>query len=490
MKRSKFSLSHYKLFTCDMGYLIPISWYEVLPGDSIQQATAALVRVSPLLAPVMHPVRVRVHHWFVPFRLIWEDWEDFITGGPDGADSSAVPYYNLSSCAEGGLLDYLGIPVAAYDPVLRVCALPNRAYNLIYNEHYRDQDLVTPIVVDLGSGGDGTTTRNLQRCGWEKDYFTTARPWEQKGAEVSIPLANDRIKGIGINNQTFPSAGLAVYESDGTHPTYANYRSVDNSADAYTYIEKDPDSNYPRIRLADGSIALQDLRLAAAIQRYQEARAIYGSRYVEYLRYLGVRSSDARLQKPEYLGGGRQIIQFSEVLQTAEGTDPVADMKGHGLAAMRTRRWRRFFEEHGIVMTIMSVVPKTIYASGVHRSFTRLVKEDFFQKELQFIGEQAVLNKEVYAPHNTPDGVFGYQARYDEYRSLPSQIAGEFWNTLSHWHYARIFGSEPALNQAFIEADVTKRVNASSNTDCLYVMANHSVQARRMMASKPSGVRF
>ncbi|MEM2002471.1 MAG: major capsid protein, partial [Candidatus Methanomethylicaceae archaeon] len=233
-------------------------------------------------------------------------------------------------------------------------------------------------------------------------------------------------------------------------------------------------------------ISINELREAFALQRYQEARARYGSRYVEYLRYLGVRGSDARLQRPEYLGGGRQTIQFSEVLQTAEGTStPVGEMRGHGITAVRSNRYRRYFEEHGFVFTMISVLPKTIYAQGLQRHWSRWTKEDYWQKELQHIGQQQVLNKEVYAASANPDGGFGYQDRYDEYRRSESTIAGEFrTSALYDWHFARIFGAEPELDDEFVTANPTKRVFASQNTDVLYLMVNHSIQARRMVARK------
>ena len=175
------------------------------------------------------------------------------------------------------------------------------------------------------------------------------------------------------------------------------------------------------------------------MQRYEEARARFGSRYTEYLRYLGVRSSDARLQRPEYLGGGRQTIQFSEVLQTAEGTDPVGDLKGHGISALRSNRYRRFFEEHGYIISLMTVRPKTIYMQGMPRTFNRRTKEDFWQKELQHIGQQEIPVKEVYNAAADPDAVFGYQDRYDEYRRSQNTVSGEFkTSTLDYWHFARV----------------------------------------------------
>lgn len=489
MKRNKFSLSHNNLLTCEMGKLYPITWYEALPGDTIQHAVSMLLRVSPLLAPVMHPVRVRIHNWFVPYRLIWEDWEDFITGGSDGTATPVHPYFSFGSCTEGSIHDYMGVPVASsYSPNLTFSALPVRAYTLIFNEHYRDQDLVDEETIDLTSGQDTTTSPGVLSVSWEKDYFTTSRPWETKGDSVTIPLLGDApVTGIGAYDQTWTTGPASAYETDGSGTeSYAKYKLIGPTANHNIFMEEDPDnSGYPNVRAdlaAASGVSINELRLALAIQRYQEARAQYGSRYVEYLRYLGVRSSDARLQNPEYLSGARQVIQFSEVLQHAEGgSDYVGTMRGHGIAAVRSPRYRRFFEEHGIVMSLLSVVPKTIYANGLHKSFSREVKEDYFQKELQFIGDQEVLNQEVYAEHTNRDEVFGYQRRYDEYRSLPSRIAGEFNSTLDHWHMARIFGSDPSLNSTFVNCAPTDRIYASTETDPLLIMANHSIQARRMI---------
>jgi len=496
MKRSKFNLSYTKLLTCDMGELVPVGITEVLPGDTVQQATSALIRCSPLLAPVMHPVRVAIHHWYVPHRIIWEDFEDFITGGPDGLDASVFPTITMpggGGAAIGSLADYLGVPTGVNS--LEVSALPFRAYAKIWNEFYRDQDLQTELTIDETSGADTTTSTALQNADWEKDYFTSARPWEQKGATITIPLGTTApVTGIGFGGASSAAIGatIASRETDGTDPTYA-FGFSDALGNAIR-IKATADSDTARPQIyADlsgaSAITINALREAMALQRYAEARARYGSRYVEYLRYLGVRSSDARLQRPEYLGGGRQTIQFSEVLQTAEGTDPVGEMRGHGIAAMRSNRYRKFFEEHGYVISVLTVRPKTIYQQGLFRHWNRRTKEDFYQKELQHIGQQEILNKEVYAPHASPDGVFGYQDRYDEYRRNESLVSGEFRDTtLDHWHMARVFGSTPALNASFVSSVPTKRVFASQSTDGLYIMAKHSMQARRMVAS--SGASF
>lgn len=490
MKRSKFSLSNTKLLSCDMGELVPLGLTEVLPGDTLQQATNALIRVSPLLAPVMHPVNARIHHWYVPHRLVWEDFEDFITGGDDGFDASVFPTLT-DNFAVGTLGDYLGVPTGVAG--LEASALPFRGYNLIFNEWYRDQDLVTKLIIATASGADTTTETDMQNIAWEKDYFTASRPWTQKGPEVTLTLAGDApVTGIGNKaSMAWSSSATAIRETDGTGTeTYADSKAT-NTSDFH--IEEDPtNAGFPNIRADLSGVSattINDLRLAFALQRYEEARARYGSRYTEYLRHLGVRSSDARLQRPEYLGGGKQTIQFSEVLQTAEGTQPVGELRGHGIGALRTNRYRRYFEEHGYVFSLLSVRPKTIYTQGLSRHWNRRVKEDFFQAELQSIGQQEVLNKELYAAHTTPEGVFGYSDRYDEYRRTESTVSGEFRETvLDFWHMARIFASDPTLNADFITSVPTKRINAVQTNDVLWIMANHSIQARRMLSkvARPS----
>jgi len=491
-KRYKHSLSNTKLLSCDMGELVPIGLTEVLPGDSIQQATSALVRAAPLLSPVMHPVHVRIHHWYVPHRLVWDDFEKFITGGPDGNDASVYPTITMpggGGAAVGSLADYLGVPTGVNS--LEVSALPFRGYAMIYNEWYRDQDLKTALTIDLTSGADTTTNTTLQNIGWEKDYFTSARPWEQKGPAITIPLGTTApVLGIGVNSGTANIAfGTAVVQADGTTiPVGARGWSsanvgtgdFDNSAG-----NAGTGNHRPNIRAdlsAASAVTVNVLREALALQRYQEARARYGSRYTEYLRYLGISSSDARLQRPEYLGGGSQTIQFSEVLQTAQGTDPVGEMRGHGISSLRSNRYRRFFEEHGYIHTFLSVRPKTIYANGLFRHWNRRTKEDFWQKELEHIGQQEVLNKETYAAHSAPNGIFGYQDRYDEYRRTESSIAGEFRTTqLNFWHMARIFAADTALNGTFVDCVPTERTFAVPSEDVIYVYARHNIQARRLV---------
>lgn len=493
MKRSKFSLSHSHLFSCDMGNLIPCGLTEVLPGDSIQQNTLCMVRCSPLLAPVMHNCHVSISHWFVPNRLVWEDWEDFITGGPDGNDASVYPTITFASGLTAGVLaNCLGVPIGGTG--IPVSAIPFRGYSLIWNEWFRDQDLQTPLTIDLTSGPDTTTNVQLQRVCWEKDYFTSARPWEQKGPSITVPIGTTApVTGIATSG-TVPTiqTGASVRGVDGdTTYDFATGTLESGGAGMRFELDSDVEGTARPLVFADlsgaSAVTVNVLREALALQRFEEARARFGSRYVEYLRYLGVRSSDARLQRPEFLGGGRYPLQFSEVLQTAEGTDPVGELRGHGIGVARSNRYRRFFEEHGYIFTMMYVRPKTIYLDGLFRHWNRRTKEDYFQKELQHIGQQEVLVKEVYGiGAGTADNVFGYQDRYDEYRRCESRVSGEFATTLNFWHFARDFTSAPALNSSFVSCVPTEVPFAVPSANVLYVMARHSIQARRIVAKKGS----
>lgn len=488
MKRSKVSLSHYKLCSIDAGVLYPIAWYEVLPGDTVQQVTACLIRCQPLLAPLMHPLKMRIHHWYVPYTQIFDDFEDFITGGEDGLDASVFPYRESSSITESSLQDFLGVPPDSYSPDLYYSAMPERAYAHIFNEHYRDQQLRAPLVIDTTDGQDVTTNTSLQRVSWEKDYFTTCRTDPELGGEATIGFADDaRVYGLGKTDQGYGSGPDSVYETDGSGTrSYVDNHPV--NLNNTVRLEEDPDNaGYPNIRAATSELTMpvQNIRTAMAIENYRVARNKWGARYVEYLRHLGVRSKDGRLNTPEFLGGGRQIMQFSEVLDHGSTAGAVGAMKGHGIGAMRTRRFRRFFDEHGLVMSMLSVVPKAVYNNSLWKGFNRLTKEMFWQRELQHLEDQPVYYQEVNAAQSDRTDRLGYQDRYGEYRYHPSSVAGEFRSTLNYWHMARDFSGDIALNSTFTECTPTERVWADSESNHMYVMANHSIQARRLIARRP-----
>lgn len=496
MKRHKHNLSHYKLLTTDGGWLTPVSHYEVIPGDTINHQSSVLLRASPLLAPVMHRFHVRLHSFYVPFRLLSDQWEDFITGNDPAAQ---LPKVELGNISIGDLADHLGIQPADYSTTTvaderTVNAWPFLAYHRIFNEFYRDQDLVQEHPEDVTD----PSIFDMHRIAWGKDYFTSARPWAQKGQSVTIPLGTTApvIPNAASAFPTFKATNTVGGESTGTRlrsdtqgqfqfPIHAYNDGNTGITEADTTLRWDSPNLMADLSGATAS-DVRDLRVAFALQRYEEARAMYGSRYTEYLRYLGVTPSDARLQRPEYLGGGKRDISFSEVLQTAEGNEPVGTMRGHGISGLSTRPFRKFFEEHGIVMTLMSVRPQSIYTNGVHRSWWRQTKEDYYQQELQLIGQQEIFNGEVYAWNDDKNReVFGYQDRYSEYTHHPSSISGDFRNTLNFWHAAREFTARPALNQTFIECNPASRIFAVPTEDTFWCVAQQKVAVRRAVMSNP-----
>lgn len=411
------------------------------------------------------------------------EWEDFITGG-DGVTASPTIPTITTTADKKSLLTYLGLPPVAG---VEVSELPVRAVNKIFNEFYRDQDLVTARLED-----DIT----VPKCAWEKDYFSTARPWTQKGPDVTVPVG-DKAPITGFGTLGLPNRTSLLTKETGKTPgvTYAN--AWDDAATPSFGIEEDPlEPGYPNIyadlQNATG-VAVNDFRAAFSIQRYQEARARYGSRFTEYLRYLGIRPSDARLQRPEYLGGGSTRVNFSEVLQTAPtsgrpnepGADlGVGDMYGHGIAGVRSNRYRKFFEEHGYVITMMSVRPKSLYLNGIPREWLKTSKEDFFQKELANLGQQEVYQAELYA--EAARDVFGFQDRYSEYRSQPSQITQDFRDTLNGFHMGRDLQPDVVLNEAFIQCDPSDRIYqvGTEVADTVWAMVNHKVVARRIVPKR------
>lgn len=490
MKKALHNLSHEKLLTCNQGELIPLTIMDVVPGDVFRQSTSLLLRTQPLLAPVMHKCNVTIHHWFVPLRLLWADFETFITGGPSGEDASVFPTITVNTgtgWAINSLADYLGLPTGVDD--FAASALPFRAYDMIWNNFYRDKDLQTELVISTASGADTTTSTVLQNGCWEKDYFTSARLTPQKGDDVSIPLTGDApVRGILVPQAANAATGSTMWEtptdsqptgtrvwSSGVTP-YVNVMDAINSAGTAGTGGHGPDI-YAEMD-AVSAIDINTLRLASALQRFKELMSRFGSSYDEYLRQFGVKAQDSRLQLPEYLGGGSNVIQFSEVLQTAEGTDPVGELRGHGISAAKSNRYKFFAPEHGFILTFLIVRPRTVYMEGIPKLWNRRSRYDYFHHAFQNLGQQEVINKELYAAYTTPEGVFGYQDRYDEYRRIENSVAGEFRSTLNFWHMARDFTSSPALNASFVSSNPTNRIYATA-ADQLQIRAMHHVKAKR-----------
>lgn len=478
-KRKHFhNLSHYRLASLTMGDLQPCGIVEALPGDVFVHRSTVLARVAALVAPLMHPVQLRVHHFFVPSRLLWDNFEAFITGRNTDLTlpTVAVPTENYTP-----LLDHFGVPDVD-DQVINV--LPFRAYQMIWNEYFRDQQVDTAAVISTADGPDTTTELSMKKVRWQKDYFTTARPYPQLGdASITIPFSAGTeapVSGSVIARMVSNQAETTFSKPNATDPSAAQASTGQTGNIAF---EIDDDAVADLSSVDDGGIDVNDLRRSLARQRFLEARNRYGDRYTDYLRYLGERPGDSRLQRPELLGSSSRVISFSEVLATAEaGSQKVGDMAGHGIVALRGQRYRRRIPEHGYVISLISARPTVMYAQQLQRMWMRSVKDDFWQMENEAEGPQPVYTRELYAGAADPSTIFGWTGRHDDYRRLQSYVSGTFRTTEDDWHLARIFESEPALNSSFLACVPRDDIYASSSDPQLYCMIDHSITARRLVS--------
>lgn len=474
IQRSTFDRSHALKTAFDGSYLIPIFCDDMLPGDSATLNLTGFARLSTPVYPIMDNLYLETQWFWVPTRLVWNNLEKFFGQQTDPADSTA---YTIPQCTSGGaivngyaeetLQDYFGLPIETTLDYSH-SNIPMRMYNLIYNTWYRDENLQDSVVVDLDDGPDTYSDYVLLKRGKRHDYFTSCLPWTYKnnsGTDVSLPLGTTApVLGIGKGNQTFDGPQATVYETGQSSSTSFSSASIikDSVASDQFYVEQDPNnSGYPGIYadLANAtSASVNELRQSFAIQRLFEKDARGGTRYNEMIRsHFGVSSAlDLVLQRPLYLGGGSTPIDINAVPQTSEtGTTAQGNMAAYGTAVTRGHKWSHSFDEFGYVIGIASVRGEITYQQGIDRHWSRLDRVDFYHPELAGLGEQAVLNKEIYAGETTDDDVFGYQGRWDEYRYKQSRITGVFRSkhsaSLDAWHLSEEFTSLPTLSAAFIQ---------------------------------------
>ena len=503
LKHNIFDLTHDRKLSCQFGQLIPVNVMDIIPGDSITLSSSAMVRFAPTIAPVMHRCNVFLHHFFVPNRLVWPGWEAFITGGWDGNDNTLHPYYsmNLQNQAIGSLHDHLGLPidsdVVAGAAGRQVSALPYAAYQMIWDEYYRDPNLLAPLEVELVDGSNAVNFAPytaLRKRAYQHDYLTSALPWTQRGPEAMMPLGSsaDVVLKAGNTNEVIivdttgiqnPIAGQL---QAGTVPVNGR---LETTAATPVPGQIDPNGTLEADLSQATASSIIELRRALKLQEWLEKNARGGGRYIEQiLVHFGVKSSDARLQRPEFIGGSKTPVKMSEVLQTSEttGTTPQGNMAGHGISVGGTQQFGYTAEEHGYIITIMSVLPETTYQQGIPRHFLRNDKFDYYWPSFAHIGEQAIFNDEVVVEGTILDGnnTWGYTPRYSEYKYLNNTVHGDFRTTLDFWHMGRKFTSLPPLDYPFMECDYQdhNRIFAvQGSDDHLWCQVINNIEARRPM---------
>lgn len=497
IRRSKFDLSHKVIITGDMGKLYPVLVEDCIPGDIFKIGNELLIRFNPLVAPLMHEVTAFVHYFFVPYRLLWtgdNGFEDFITGGEDGSLAPTFPTWSPTSKDVGSLWDYLGFPIEPTTGVGIVPTgflpsdMPRRAYNMIYNEYYRQQEVITEVAL---------TNEDILYRAWGKDYFSTAQERQQRGTAPALPISGTT-NAVWSGNITaalgWPAYntanGAAFQRNSSTNAPYDAGSKAALEAGSATVTKTNLDNNVVDLSGAT-TFDIADLRLAFQVQKWLERQQRGGARYVETLgaHYI-VHPRDDRLQRPEYIGGLRQPVIFSEVLQTSktETGAPQGNLAGHGISINRAFAAKYRVVEHGLIMGILSVMPKPSYCSqGVDRQWIKTTKYDFPWPEFVNLSEQPVYRGEIYANGVSGDNntVFGYQGRHNEYRYRPDKVMGLMRTDFNFYHCARIFGSAPALNDTFLNCNPSKRNFAVTDTDTLMISIGNLVSAIRPLPIIP-----
>lgn len=506
---SVFDMSYDHKLSCKMGYLVPTHIQECVPGDHFHMSSEAMFRMMPMLAPIMHKVDAYMHYFFVPNRILWDNWEQFITGG-ETPDELVPSFPRIRDLAAGSfptssLGDYLGVPTGKVLSSMwpsGISALPFAAYQRIWHEFYRDQNLQPEDPITLADGiQDAPTTASLielKQRAWEHDYFTSCLPFAQKGDAVTLPIdfVNDPLN-VTLDDNLSGDAQIIRNEAGGI---MANSQPLDTGTFGQLLGEVVPGPHEKAFLDPNGTLkvdpsdleitsTINDLRTAVALQKWCEKNARGGTRYFETVYvHFKVRNPDARLQRPEYLGGSKSSIAISEVLQTSQSdTTAQGNMAGHGVSVSGGKDFGYFCPEHGYIIGLLSIRPKTAYYQGTPKHFLKWRSRDqYYWPDFAFLGEEPVLKGELFSDDTFPaynQQTFGYLPRYTDLRYNSGRVSGQMRTSLEYWHMGRKFDpmSPPELNAEFIRCKPTKRIFAVTdpNEDEIVAHIFHKIIAKR-----------
>lgn len=505
IKRSTFYQKYGIKTSFNAGKLIPLDWQEVLPGDTFSVDMACVVRMSTPIHPIMDDIWLDTYFFFVPARLCWSHWQEFMgenkTGEWEQETEYEIPQITAPTggWSKGTIMDYMGIPTKINN--LSVNHMPVRAYVNIWNEWFRDENLQNPAYIDLGdtttAGSNGSTyVTDAIKGGMPlpvnkyQDYFTTALPAPQKGPDVTLPLGNmapvttmeqnaissgttdnptipmriQATKGAGypINAQSTEYYPIGVFKDPNSNNGIISYTTTSTQTSSHQPNGYTPLNLWTNLEQATAA-NINTVRIAFQMQKALEKDARGGTRYVEMIKaHFGVTSPDARQQRPEYLGGSRIPININQVVQTSstDTTSPQGNTAAYSLTGYKGNGYTKSFTEHGFVLTLVAVRTTHTYQQGIERKWSRLRRFDYYFPVFANIGEQAILNKEIYAQGNAEDNeAFGYQEPWAEYRYVPNRVSGamrsNYAQTLDNWHLADDYESQPILGSEWIAETTT-----------------------------------
>lgn len=501
-KKSVFDLTHDVKLSCNMGWLVPSMVMDLVPGDRVDLSTEALIRLAPLVSPMYARLKVTFHSWAIPYRILWPGWSDYITETKSGTPPVLPAFPTLeigpTGHAYSELLDYLGIPDIPTGLVAlqneKISAMRLAAYQCVYNEFYRDENLVPEVNWELVDGDNNSNADlwDLRKRAWPHDYFTSNLPFAQKGDPVDLPISFTDLP-VKANKDYFqfsiPGTDTQVADPTGWvgQPSGTATAPAVDVEDPNGTDVANTDAFFAQ-GAGTGSTTINDLRLAEQLQKYLERAARAGTRLVEWIRGMFDEIlPDYTAQRPQYIGGTMSPIQISEVLNTTgvAGELPQGNMSGRGISVNSGHMGSYKAREHCVILTFMSIMPETTYQQGIEREWKKINDpKDFLNPLFAHLGEQETKNHEIMAYLATySDNTFGYLPRYAEYRTIPNRVAGDFRTTLNYWTMSRIFDgvAPPQLNQTFIEADPTHRVFADTdpNDQKCYVHCLNKIRAVR-----------